>query len=163
LVLINNLGAFIWYYLLYSLILSGLLIGLRLVNYYNSFGGVNWSESGGLIFWIFSGSYFLSLAGMPPFSGFFLKLVGVVVVVSSSPFFIGVLIFSAIVRLYFYLSIFLRSVFCVSSVDYMVLSSHLRKRRIPLIIFILGLLNWLGGIPLLLFFCFFIFSNISLI
>nr|YP_009431947.1 NADH dehydrogenase subunit 2 [Donax trunculus]ATA66396.1 NADH dehydrogenase subunit 2 [Donax trunculus] len=151
LILMSDLEIFIGYFMLYSLLLGGLLMGLNLINHYTVNGGVSWSEVSGFLFWLFGGSYFLSLVGMPPFAGFFLKLAGVFMIVNKFPLLLGVLMVSTMVSLYFYLNMFFSSVFCVGSMDYGMLSSSLLEYKIPAAVLFLSILNWLGGIPLILF------------
>lgn len=83
----------------------------------------------------------MSLAGIPPFAGFFLKLAGVFMVVNKFPLLLGVLIVRTMVRLYFYLNIFFRRVFCVGSIDYGILSSSLLEYKIPAAVLFLSILN----------------------
>nr|YP_009431973.1 NADH dehydrogenase subunit 2 [Donax vittatus]ATA66422.1 NADH dehydrogenase subunit 2 [Donax vittatus] len=151
LILMNDLEVFLGYLLIYSGLLGGLLLGLNMINHYTVSGGVSWSDVGGFMFWVFGGSYFLSLAGMPPFSGFSLKMVGVLILVGNYPMFLGVLMLSAMISLYFYLSMFFSSLFCVGSMDYSILSYQSLINSFPLMVIILGIMNWLAGIPLLIF------------
>jgi hypothetical protein len=87
---------------------------------------------------------------MPPLSGFVLKLAGVIVLVNNYPIFLLGLIFRSMVRLYFYLSVLIRSVVSVGGVGVRAqgnLSIFIRTRT-PL--GLLRCLNWFGGLPLLI-------------
>lgn len=104
---IVSVFVFFCYIILYSLVLGGLVLGLVGVNassVYNNRGIV------GSLFlrnhWIWVGIYFLSLAGVPPFSGIFIKIMSVVVLCGIQPVFLVILIISSLIRLYFYLGIF---------------------------------------------------------
>nr|YP_005087645.1 NADH dehydrogenase subunit 2 [Solen grandis]ADV42029.1 NADH dehydrogenase subunit 2 [Solen grandis] len=101
---------FISYMLLYCMILGGLVIslwGLGFNSLYHSsgvMGNVSISNH-----WVWVGLYFMSLAGVPPFSGMFMKIMSVVVLCTSQPAFLVVLIVSSLISLYFYLSVFFSS------------------------------------------------------
>merc|ERR1712179_239589 len=99
---------------------------------------------------LFRGGFFISLRGVPPFAGSALKLAGVLTIINRYPLFLIVLIFSSIVRLYFYLRMFIRSVICLrDSKSRFYLNRGITKGFIMPVI-LLVLINWVVGLPLFL-------------
>ena len=52
------------------------------------------------------GVYFFSLAGLPPFSGVFLKVMGIIILLNSFPFVLFFLMLSSALRLFYYRKVF---------------------------------------------------------
>lgn len=55
---------------------------------------------------LIGGVYFFSIAGLPPFSGVFLKLIGIIVLFDNFPVVLFFLVLSSAVRLYYYVKAF---------------------------------------------------------
>ena len=87
---------------------------------------------------------------MPPFAGSALKLAGVLTIINRYPLFLIMLIFSSIIRLYFYLSIFIRSVICLSDSKSSFYLNNRLARRFIMPVALLVLVNWVVGLPLFL-------------
>nr|YP_006073407.1 NADH dehydrogenase subunit 2 [Solen strictus]AER38725.1 NADH dehydrogenase subunit 2 [Solen strictus] len=108
-VVVSLVSVFVFfsYMLLYCVILAGLILGLQSLGFSNLY-----SSSGviGGVFvnnhWVWVGLYFMSLAGVPPFSGMFMKIMSVVVLCGVQPVFLAGLIVASLISLYFYLGIF---------------------------------------------------------
>lgn len=135
--IINSLSSFLEYYLIYSLISFTLLIfvkkiQLKKVNYF-SINNINPINK--LIFFV----VILSLAGLPPFAGFYLKLM---VITSSVPrirltWIIIVLIICSVISLLFYLRMFYSITILSSVIQKKNVSKHHFFRIIfPLVVFI---------------------------
>lgn len=110
LVVLIRAQLFLWYICLYRFILVGLILGLNAINSYRLIQIPGWSLRKGLIFWVFRCRFFISLSGLPPLAGSALKLIGILIIINRSPIYVGVLIISSIVSLYYYLTIFIGSV-----------------------------------------------------
>jgi NADH:ubiquinone oxidoreductase subunit 2 (subunit N) len=52
------------------------------------------------------GVYFFSLAGLPPFSGVFLKVIGIILLLDRFPFVLFFLMLSSALRLFYYRKVF---------------------------------------------------------
>lgn len=74
-------------------------------------------------------------------AGSALKLVGVLVLINRYPFFLGVLIITSIVRLYYYLSIFINSVVRVGVGSYRLYGKLCVRNHIIFIIIFIVILN----------------------
>ena len=81
-------------------------------------------------------------------AGCALKLVGILVIFNSFPFFLRVLIFSSIVSLYYYLSIFINRVVRLGTAGSDFYGGFCLSVRMLVIITVAVLVNWLGGLPL---------------
>jgi len=150
LVSVLSLKIFIIYIILYRLLLSGLLSVLHSINSYRVYNIPGSLKRKGVFFWLFRGGFFISLRGVPPFAGSALKLAGVLTIINRYPLFLIVLIFSSIVRLYFYLRMFIRSVICLrDSKSRFYLNRGITKGFIMPVI-LLVLINWVVGLPLFL-------------
>nr|YP_009642920.1 NADH dehydrogenase subunit 2 [Sanguinolaria ovalis]QCQ20484.1 NADH dehydrogenase subunit 2 [Sanguinolaria ovalis] len=138
---------FVYYMFVYVLLLVGLLLGLNSVNSYGVSAVPGWGLGKGLLFWIFSCSFFISLSGLPPLAGFAMKLLGVLLLASQYPLYLSVLIGTSMVSLYYYLSMFISSVVCVGGTKFNVSDGVVLGGVSSLLIFF-GLINWVGGLPL---------------
>jgi len=145
-----NLELFILYIILYSCLLGGLLCALHIINSYSVVDVPGWSYGKGLFFWVFRGGFFISLRGLPPLAGSALKLLGVLTLIKDFPLFLTLLIFSSMVRLYYYLNIFINRLVCLGAGNYSIYDSLLVSNRLLIVIIRLVILNWLGGLPLFL-------------
>lgn len=150
LISILSLKIFIAYIILYRLLLSGLLLVLHLINSYRVYNIPGSLKRKGIFFWLFRGGFFISLRGVPPFAGSALKLAGVLTIINRYPLFLIMLIFSSIIRLYFYLSIFIRSVICLSDSKSSFYLNNRLARRFIMPVALLVLVNWVVGLPLFL-------------
>nr|AQZ26099.1 NADH dehydrogenase subunit 2 [Semelidae sp. STW-2017] len=150
LIVILNLKIFLFYMFIYGMLLTGLLSSLYVMNSFKvvNFGG--FLESKGIFFWLFSGSFFMSLSGVPPLLGCSLKLMGVMVIINNFPLFLSLLILSSMVSLYFYLSIFISSVVCLTDCNMNFYNSVFSNKGIFFFIIFFMLINWFGGLPLFL-------------
>nr|YP_009642908.1 NADH dehydrogenase subunit 2 [Gari elongata]QCQ20472.1 NADH dehydrogenase subunit 2 [Gari elongata] len=138
---------FLYYIVLYSLLLAGLLWGLNLLNSYSILSIPGWSFSKGVLFWIFSCSFFISLSGLPPLAGSAMKLLGILVLVGQYPIYLSVLIFTSMISLYYYLTMFISSVVCVGGSSFSVLDGIVFG-GVSYMFVLLGVMNWIGGLPL---------------
>nr|QID02648.1 NADH dehydrogenase subunit 2 [Scrobicularia plana] len=125
LVCLLSLKVFVLYMILYSVLLSGLLSVLHMINSYSIYNVPGSLSSKGVFFWLFSGGFFVSLSGIPPFAGCALKLAGIMTIIGSYPLYLTVLIMTSMVSLYFYLSMFISSVICLSDSKYNFYTSFL--------------------------------------
>lgn len=66
------------------------------------------------------GRFFISLRGIPPLAGCALKLIGIMVISASHSAMLGVLILRSMIRLYYYLSVFINRVVCLGRVSHSV-------------------------------------------
>nr|YP_006576444.1 NADH dehydrogenase subunit 2 [Solecurtus divaricatus]AEV94338.1 NADH dehydrogenase subunit 2 [Solecurtus divaricatus] len=139
---------FLYYMILYSGLLVGLLYGLNAINSYSFFSVPGWNLGKGLFFWIFGCSFFISLSGLPPLAGSALKLVGVLTIVDKYYFYVVVLIGSSMISLYYYLSVFISGVVCIGGNSFSFYDSLAGGSGLGLIIIMLVGLNWVGGFPL---------------
>ena len=112
--------SFLTYLIIYRLILIPFLISLwkggrscvlRL-------SGVSYKERRAQLIWI--GVYFLSLRGLPPLFGAFLKLYGIIVLYKRFLFFLIVLVFSSLIRIFYYLNIFFNFFVCLGGVSFFI-------------------------------------------
>lgn len=83
-------------------------------------------------------------------AGSALKLLGVLVIVAEYPFILTVLIGSSIVRLYYYLRVFINRVVCLGSGMYNNFAGIAERGRVIIIVCRVTVLNWVGGLPLFL-------------
>nr|YP_006576420.1 NADH dehydrogenase subunit 2 [Semele scabra]AEV94314.1 NADH dehydrogenase subunit 2 [Semele scabra] len=139
---------FVLYMSLYSVLLGGLLSCLNATSSYKVVDMPGWSGSRGLYFWVFSGSFFISLGGLPPMAGSALKLVGVMTILASFPGALVFLIFSSMVSLYYYLSIFVNSVVCLGGSSYSLYGGVSLDKGVGGVVSLVAVINWVGGLPL---------------
>nr|YP_010447201.1 NADH dehydrogenase subunit 2 [Donax dysoni]UTM92209.1 NADH dehydrogenase subunit 2 [Donax dysoni] len=149
-ILFLNLEMFIAYMFLYSLLLIALLMGLNMMSNQSINESPGWGDLKGLTFWVFSGSYFISLAGVPPMAGFVLKFAGVFILVKVYPLFLIILLISSMISLYFYLNMLISSLVCLGSMGYTSLSYNIFSRSVAFYVLAFNSVNWLGGLPLFL-------------
>ena len=147
---IFNVDLFVIYIVLYRWLLIGLLCGLHYINRYGVVDVPGWSYGKGLFFWLFSGGFFISLRGLPPLAGSALKLAGILVLIYDFPIFLGILIFSSMVRLYYYLNIFINRVVCLAAGNFSTYDGLIVNGHLVLLVIGVIVLNWLGGFPLFL-------------
>jgi len=100
---VSSVG-FLFYWSLYFLIIGGFIIwfyyyGLR------TFSDFVYLKSS-FIDKVRGGVYFFSLAGLPPFSGVFLKVLGIMVLLHRFPFVLFFLMLSSALRLFYYSKVF---------------------------------------------------------
>lgn len=101
---------FIWvvYFVIYRTILSSIIISIKEINIKNInqlFNKKNNTKN------IFVSLSILSIAGLPPFSGFFIKFIIIITIIQTTFKFILIpLILSSLIRLFFYLRIRLTSI-----------------------------------------------------
>ena len=88
------------------------------------------------------------MRGLPPLAGCALKLVGILVIFNSFPFFLRVLIFSSIVRLYYYLTIFINRVVRLGAGRFDFYRVKFLNLRMASFIILFVLVNWFGGLPI---------------
>nr|YP_009108162.1 NADH dehydrogenase subunit 2 [Panopea globosa]AIU56071.1 NADH dehydrogenase subunit 2 [Panopea globosa] len=96
---------FLLYLLLYSAILGGFVLSLWLSQV--SYGYMLNSKAvakESMVFWV--SVYFLSLGGLPPLLGSVLKLYSILILSSNFLLVLGVLIFSSVISLFYYLGMF---------------------------------------------------------
>nr|YP_010730000.1 NADH dehydrogenase subunit 2 [Amblyomma tonelliae]WEF75014.1 NADH dehydrogenase subunit 2 [Amblyomma tonelliae] len=65
----------------------------------------------------------LSLGGMPPFLGFFIKLISIIIIIKMSNFVIMILIISSMINIYFYLRTFIPLIF----INFNSIKTYLKK------------------------------------
>lgn len=95
---------FLFYWGLYFFIIAGFVIwfyyyGLRTFSDFVYLKGSLMDKIGG-------GAYFFSLAGLPPFSGVFLKVLGIILLLPSFPFVLFFLMLSSALSLFYYAKVF---------------------------------------------------------
>lgn len=150
LISILRLKIFLIYIFLYRILLSGLLSVLHVINSYSIYDIPGSLIRKGVFFWIFRGAFFVSLRGIPPFAGCALKLAGILVIINNYPFYLGVLIMTSIVRLYFYLTMFIRRVICLNDPKHRFYIRKFQEAGILSPVRAVVLFNWFGGLPLFL-------------
>lgn len=150
LVCILNLNMFIVYIFIYGVLLRGLLRSLHLINSFRADNFIGISRRKGIFFWIFTGRFFISLRGIPPLAGCALKLVGILVILNYFPVCLVLLILSSIIRLYFYLGVFINRVVCIRDLGFNYYALKNLNRSVVFFMLIIGVVNWLGGFPLFL-------------
>lgn len=142
--------AFLFYWILYFFIIGGFVLWF----YY--YGIRSFSDfiylKGSFIEKLRGGVYFFSLAGLPPFSGVFLKIMGIIILLNRFPFVLFFLIVCSALRLFYY-----RKVFAVLSLRNFIHFSIWKKDglenlRIILVRFILNCFFGLGILVLFRFF-----------
>nr|YP_006576396.1 NADH dehydrogenase subunit 2 [Hiatula diphos]YP_009642896.1 NADH dehydrogenase subunit 2 [Hiatula acuta]AEV94290.1 NADH dehydrogenase subunit 2 [Hiatula diphos]QCQ20460.1 NADH dehydrogenase subunit 2 [Hiatula acuta] len=138
---------FLYYIVLYSLLLVGLLLGLNSLNSYSVSSVAGWGLGKGLLFWLFSCSFFISLSGLPPLAGFAMKLLGVLLLAAQYPLYLFILIGTSMVSLYYYLSMFISSVVYVGGSKFVV-SDGVVVGSVGGFLIVFGIMNWLGGLPM---------------
>lgn len=138
---IYNVNLFVVYIVLYRWLLGGLLCGLHFINAYSVVNVPGWSYRKGLFFWLLRGGFFVSLRGLPPLAGSALKLTGVLVLIYDFPIFLGVLIFTSMIRLYYYLNIFINRVVCLGAGSYLVYDGLTIRRHLVLLVVGVVVLN----------------------
>lgn len=96
--------AFLFYWILYFFIMGGFVLWFY---YYgiSSFSDFVYLKSS-FIEKLRGGVYFFSLSGLPPFSGVFLKIIGIIILLNSFPFVLFFLIVCSALRLFYYRKVF---------------------------------------------------------
>nr|YP_010350358.1 NADH dehydrogenase subunit 2 [Ixodes confusus]UOK09787.1 NADH dehydrogenase subunit 2 [Ixodes confusus] len=96
------LNQYYWilYFLLYSMIILKIVIYLK-SNFINKINNINTKMmTNPNKFQLFS--TFLSLAGLPPFLGFFMKMLSILIIINKMPYILFILIPSSLGNMYFY-------------------------------------------------------------
>nr|UOK09800.1 NADH dehydrogenase subunit 2 [Ixodes confusus]UOK09813.1 NADH dehydrogenase subunit 2 [Ixodes confusus]UOK09839.1 NADH dehydrogenase subunit 2 [Ixodes confusus] len=96
------LNQYYWilYFLLYSMIILKIVIYLK-INFINKINNINTKMmTNPNKFQLFS--TFLSLAGLPPFLGFFMKMLSILIIINKMPYILFILIPSSLGNMYFY-------------------------------------------------------------
>nr|QVD39146.1 NADH dehydrogenase subunit 2 [Corbicula fluminea]QYH50567.1 NADH dehydrogenase subunit 2 [Corbicula sp. QL-2021]WNS59843.1 NADH dehydrogenase subunit 2 [Corbicula fluminea] len=101
---LESMISFFVYYIVYFIVNAGLMLSLWCVSVYSFFDLLK-SKNGNSFVWI--SLYLLSLAGVPPFVGSFVKVVFLLKVWSVFPMICVVLLVSSAVSMFFYLSFFM--------------------------------------------------------
>nr|YP_010555733.1 NADH dehydrogenase subunit 2 [Euglesa coreana]UYR45730.1 NADH dehydrogenase subunit 2 [Euglesa coreana]UYR45743.1 NADH dehydrogenase subunit 2 [Euglesa coreana] len=100
---VSSIG-FLFYWSLYFFIMGGFIMWF----YY--YGVSTFSDfvylKGSFMDKLSGGVYFFSLAGLPPFSGVFLKVVGIILLLNSFPFVLFFLMLSSALSLFYYSKVF---------------------------------------------------------
>lgn len=96
--------AFLFYWILYFFIMGGFVLWFY---YYgiSSFSDFVYLKRS-FIEKLRGGVYFFSLSGLPPFSGVFLKIIGIIILLNSFPFVLFFLIVCSALRLFYYRKVF---------------------------------------------------------
>lgn len=150
LICVLSVNLFLIYILIYSILLSGLLISLHVINSFNVNNIVGDVNSKGVFFWLFRGRFFISIRGVPPLAGSALKLIGVLLIVNVFPLYLSFLVLRSIISLYFYLRVFIRSVVCLGDLNVNFYRFVNHGSSVFIFIIVLALVNWVGGFPLFL-------------
>lgn len=142
--------AFLLYWGLYFFIIIGFILWFYYYNI-NSFSDFIYLK-GSFVEKLRGGVYFFSLAGLPPFSGVFLKIVGIIILLDKFPFVLFFLIVCSALRLFYY-----RKVFAVLSLRNFIYFIEQKETVFnSLIIFLLRFfLNCFFGLGVLVLFRFF--------
>nr|WOV69023.1 NADH dehydrogenase subunit 2 [Corbicula japonica] len=101
---LESMVSFFIYYVVYFIVNAGLMVSLWSVSVYSFFDLLK-SKSGSSFIWV--SLYLLSLAGVPPFVGSFVKVVFLLKVWLVFPMICVVLLVSSAVSMFFYLSFFM--------------------------------------------------------
>nr|QID02679.1 NADH dehydrogenase subunit 2 [Macoma balthica] len=137
------------YSLIYGVIAWGLLVWMSQVNmmYTSCVHSLDGDLPNFWVYWMVPCSYFLSLAGSPPFMGFGLKLLALVSLLTYFWGFIVILLIASGVSLYFYLSVFINGMVGLSSNKFKFGKSFMFTKSG--LLSALLCLNFFGGFPLM--------------
>nr|UYR45717.1 NADH dehydrogenase subunit 2 [Musculium lacustre] len=142
--------AFIMYWSLYFFIMGGFVLWFY---YYgiNSFSDFIYLK-GSFIEKLSGGVYFFSLAGLPPFSGVFLKIMGIIILLNSFPFVLFFLMVCSALSLFYYSKVF--AVLSLSNFMHLGLWKETNFKNLSVILFSF-ILNCFLGVGILALFSFF--------
>nr|YP_010121800.1 NADH dehydrogenase subunit 2 [Callista chinensis]QRE83920.1 NADH dehydrogenase subunit 2 [Callista chinensis]QWM94239.1 NADH dehydrogenase subunit 2 [Callista chinensis] len=146
---LSKLNLFWGYLGLYSILNCGLMWSLWSLNIYSYY---NFIEEGGMSYYNelwWTSLYFFSLAGIPPFSGIFLKVFFLVNCWVFFPLGCVVCIASSAVSMYFYMSVIMEMVMYWGK-STMLMSNKWKKEKVSILILVSIFVNLLFSYPLFL-------------